>query len=123
MSLQVRLEKVFCVWRDGSHLGYQQAADSSLVNVTCNCAIDERIFAEAGLNHMMSCLGNGNYNPVQFSGTHYFCVDHNGFMVGELTEDRPDCPTVLNKIMYHSVVPQKYLLDELSVQVKQFTCF
>ncbi|KAK9674856.1 Thyroglobulin type-1 repeat, partial [Popillia japonica] len=33
----IRVERgiVFCVWRDGSHLGYQQAADSSLVNVTC----------------------------------------------------------------------------------------
>ncbi|KAI4455171.1 secreted modular calcium-binding protein [Holotrichia oblita] len=89
--LRVQRGIVFCVWRDGSHLGYQQPADSSIVNVTCNCAIDERIFAEAGLNHMMSCLANGNYNPVQFSGTHYFCVDQNGFVIRELTENPPDC--------------------------------
>ncbi|GJQ83428.1 hypothetical protein Trydic_g14208 [Trypoxylus dichotomus] len=81
----------FCVWRDGSLLTFYQAADSSLPTVNCNCALDERIFSLAGLNFLLSCLGNGNYNSLQFTGTHYFCVDRNGFVATDPTIERQDC--------------------------------
>jgi Thyroglobulin type-1 repeat len=74
---------------DGSKLSYEIPA--RLVNevgnvMNCNCARDEKIFKDKGIQFYMRCKYNGNYENLQDQNGKLYCVDSYGFAVSGLLE-------------------------------------
>lgn len=52
--------------------------------MNCNCARDERIFHDKGIQFNMRCNINGNYERLQDQNGNHYCVDVYGFAVTPL---------------------------------------
>lgn len=73
---------------DGSQLGRYEMP-SRLMNemgneMDCNCARDEKIFLDKGIQFTMQCSNNGNYDRMQHQNGKIYCVDSFGFAVSPL---------------------------------------
>lgn len=61
--------------------------------MNCNCARDEKIFKDKGIQFNMRCNINGNYERIQDQNGKNYCVDMYGFAVTPLLEQESgiDC--------------------------------
>ncbi|CAD7082149.1 unnamed protein product [Hermetia illucens] len=109
---------VACQWRDGTKIGSFQGSSNTISKVNCNCARDQKIFAEAGLTHTLACNGNGNYESIQDINGQFFCVDRDGFAVSVPieTDHAPDC----EKYIYYEIAapPDNDSEDYKSPEIK-----
>ncbi|XP_058460510.1 uncharacterized protein LOC131436066 [Malaya genurostris] len=71
----------YCTWRDGERIEPFLTSSLKLSSLNCNCARDQKIFTEAGLEMVLLCEGNGNYRTLQDRNGELFCVDRDGFEV------------------------------------------
>ncbi|XP_011301419.1 uncharacterized protein [Fopius arisanus] len=83
-SYRVDRKTVFCTWKDSSRLENYQTPIGSVRNMNCNCARDTRIFNDEGLENLLTCETNGNYEALQFSNGRPFCVDSDGYAITSL---------------------------------------
>ncbi|XP_049874767.1 uncharacterized protein LOC126372878 isoform X2 [Pectinophora gossypiella] len=80
----------YCTDRDGEILGSWQIMSSEMAGMNCNCARDTILyFPERGATVTEVCLANGNYRPNQNVGDTFYCVDRDGYPVGELGAEWP----------------------------------
>ncbi|XP_017778176.1 PREDICTED: uncharacterized protein LOC108563880 [Nicrophorus vespilloides] len=87
----------YCTWKDNKNIGSFMASlgDKDLyMNMNCNCARDSLIFKEAGLDFNMACLQNGNYKPEQTIDEFKYCVDDDGFQIGDINPSK-ECKDII----------------------------
>lgn len=51
-----------------------------------DCARDEKVFKNAGIDFNLRCKDNGNYDRIQDQNGKMFCVDDDGYAVSSLLE-------------------------------------
>lgn len=51
-----------------------------------DCARDEKIFKNAGIEFNLRCDNNGNYESIQDQNGKIFCVDRDGYAVSGLLQ-------------------------------------
>ncbi|KAG6451433.1 hypothetical protein O3G_MSEX007164 [Manduca sexta] len=87
---QIQNGIAYCTGRDGKILGSWQVMASEMSGMNCNCARDTAIhFPERGMMVTEICLANGNYRPNQNVGDVFYCVDSDGYPVGEMMDAWP----------------------------------
>ncbi|KAJ2944259.1 hypothetical protein O0L34_g18242 [Tuta absoluta] len=104
---QIQNGIAYCTGRDAKILGSWQASSSELGSMNCNCARDSTIFfPERGMEVTAICTGNGNYRPNQNSGDVFYCVDRDGYQVGNLSDAWPadNCASLTNRTVYFSTL-------------------
>ncbi|KAG5681650.1 hypothetical protein PVAND_011065 [Polypedilum vanderplanki] len=74
---------VYCQMSDGLKLNFATLS-KMMGDMNCNCARDEKIFKNAGIDFNLRCRDNGNYEPIQDQNGKIFCVDRDGYAVSGL---------------------------------------
>lgn len=63
----------------------------SFTNNSIDCARDQKIYTTAGMQFVLECEGNGNYQMLQSRNGNFFCIDRDGFEVASDVEPESDC--------------------------------
>ncbi|KAK0091995.1 hypothetical protein PV326_002402 [Microctonus aethiopoides] len=68
-----------CTWKDSKQLELYQGPVSGILSMNCHCARDTRILNDEGIEMILTCQSNGNYDVSQIDNGRPFCVDDDGF--------------------------------------------
>ncbi|KAK3612342.1 hypothetical protein CHS0354_011060 [Potamilus streckersoni] len=83
---QCRGSQCFCVDKNGGRAQRYSANIWEVEGMNCECARDEFEYQESGLlGKVFNCASNGNYEPIQCTGSQCYCVDQNGSQIGTTT--------------------------------------